>query len=98
MENITIETIHNLPDDELDGIYSIIRDEMSKRNLSEYDRKLTDLIKLVKEIIRMADKDDYWVSLDSDAGIVCQSLTLAKDWGDFSVHLYNGDDEIMQRW
>ena len=73
MLKITTEMIENLSNDELDLVYSVINNELSKRDLAKYHKKLAELKNLINEI------------------------TNNKEWGDFSVHLYNGDIELIQK-
>ena len=97
MLKITTEMIENLSNDELDLVYSVINNELSKRDLAKYHKKLAELKNLINEIIKMTDENNYWVTIDSDTGGVTQSITVDKEWGDFSVHLYDGDIELIQK-
>lgn len=97
MLKITTEMIENLSNDELDLVYSVINNELSKRDLAKYHKKLGELKNLINEITKMTDGNNYLVTIDSDAGGVTQSITIDKEWGDFSVHLYDGDIELIQK-
>ena len=53
MLKITTEMIENLSNDELDLVYSVINNELSKRDLAKYHKKLAELKNLINEIIKI---------------------------------------------